>query len=484
MTSVSVDAAGDRVRALVKRRDIAGLGHALFGLKAVPKYEGPGSWTPTQREIAGLFAFLDHKRAAITIHTRFGKTFSAGTGLAAMTIIDPRALKVAVATPRATQTNLLRSEFIAALTRNPAGRRLLGIGNRKLDDRMRRELSRQRLDLRDGKRFRFMSTGPDGEAQMGEGADVLIVDEADLIPEDAWPKLLRMLGDNPDHGVLVLIGNPWHRGGRFDRALNNPAYKVIRADWRRGVAEGRTTEAFVAEQRAELPPALFQVFWDSTFPDAAEGQLIAWPWIEACTVRRDAAGKLPPFGDPEAPAPQVRYGLDVAEGGTDFSVLSRALWQGAKRRLERQWDWHFADTMATAAHAASLMEPGAEVWVDANGVGKGVADRLRQLGFIVREWKASEAASDSARYQNRKAESWWKLREAIERGDVELAEIQRVRNDLPRMTWRLQQGRILVEELDGKSPDWGDSAHLSLIEDATATPKIIQRGYRPQKARI
>lgn len=454
MTPIAASSREEKIATTLARmhaeRDAAGLARALFDL----------TLTPGQAEIAACFAFLDHKRVAITAHTRFGKTFAAGVGLAIFTIMDSRPLKVACVGPAEKQARLIREEYVRAMARSPLGRRLMGVTGRKGEDRILRELSKARLDLRNGKKLSVFSAADDADRIMGFGADVVVADECDLITEEAWPKVVRMLGDNPAHGVLFLVGNPWNKGGRFYRALQEgSAYHRIVIPWQRGVHEGRVTEAFVQERREDTPPALFQVFYDSRFPDASEGQLVPWMWIE-----RAAAGpsRLPP-----RERPTVRYGLDVAEGGSDFTVLTRGRITGVRdvRACDIDWQeaWGEADTMATADKATGLMEPGATVVVDSVGVGKGVADRLRALGFDVREFRGGDGANNSERYRNMNAEGYWLLREIHERDAIKLPPSPRALLDqIAQPKWDTQVGRIRVDKkpAGAKSPDRADSVMM------------------------
>lgn len=414
--------------------------------------------TPGQAEIASVYAFLEHRRAAISAHTRFGKTFSAGHGLGIVTTLDPRPLKIGVIGPREKQAALIREEYVDALLANPLAKQNLRMTGRNVADRMKRELSQKQIDFVDGKRFSVFSAADDAERIMGFGADIVVAEECDLIPEEAWPKILRMLGDDPDGGTLIMQGNPWRKGGRFYKALRNPKYKVIQIGWERGVREGRITEAFVQEMRAEMPPALFRVFYDSQFPDASTGQLIPWEHIE-----RAADTRPPRF----IGSPGERFGLDVAEGGADFSVLSKLRFTGRGREQvgvsDWQQQWAEADTMATAARAAAFMPPGATVVVDVVGVGKGVADRLRQLGFAILEYRGGDAAEEKERFRNRVSEGYWTLRVALEEDRLRIPDEPMLKAQLGQPTWSADSGRIGVDKAPegAKSPDRADSIMMA-----------------------
>jgi hypothetical protein len=65
----------------------------------------------------------------------------------------------------------------------------------------------------------------------------------------------------------------------------------------------------------------------------------------------------------------------------------------------------------------------AEVYVDEIGVGRGVADRLRELNYSVKPFNASKRATTEARqftYANLRAEAYARLRDKMIRGEVGL----------------------------------------------------------------
>ncbi|MHB8603883.1 MAG: hypothetical protein ACYDCK_01405 [Thermoplasmatota archaeon] len=440
---------GGRLAASVKARDMPRLARGLFD----------AALTPGQAEIASLLAFLPARRATVSAHTRFGKTFAAGVGLAALIVLDSRPLRVAVVAPRQDQALLVRNEFVRQLTASPVTMRLLGL-ERRGRDRIERELSRSRLNFRDGKTFRILSAADDADRLMGEGADVVLVEEAGLIGEAAWPKILRMLGDNPSESTLVELGNPWARGTRFEQHCLDAAYRHVHVDWRRGELEGRITRAFVEEMRREMSPAEFQVLYESVFPDSAEDQLVPWEWIQRAQTDPPLLAELA----------GTRYGLDVAEGGKDRTVLTRVnLHAGGVLDASPLGAWQSADTMTTVERVARSIPARAEIRVDAIGVGKGVADRLRQLGFNVVEIRVSEAARDPQRYRNRKAEAFWQVRELAEgrrlriSGDIAL--VRELARELTTYRYGTSSGKLEVWEDGARSPDYGDSLMLAVIED-------------------
>ena len=107
--------------------------------------------------------------------------------------------------------------------------------------------------------------------------------------------------------------------------------------------------------------------------------------------------------------------LDVARFGDDSSVLT-------KRRglvCEPQQVWKGVDLMTLAGCVAREIRswrPDA-VFVDGVGVGGGVVDRLRELGFRVVDAQAGARALNPL-YANRRAGMWAGMRDWLARGAI------------------------------------------------------------------
>lgn len=420
---------------------------------------------PTQEDILRSVAFGDHPRVVISTYTRYGKTFWMARGAAMRILFDPRPLDFRLLGPTEDQTEILRGYVVDSILRCPLLREHLQFTATDAD-RLKVETSRRKLTFKDGKVLWVQTAGGDAFRLMGHGGDVLIVIESALITDDAWGKVMRMLGNDGAGGWLIEEGNPWSRGNHFERHWNDPAYHRIHASWRTGLREGRHTQAWFDEQRRELSPVEWQVLYESQFPDQAESQLIAWQHIQhAATAPRFWNGAHPD-------TVRVAYVIDVAEGGGDETVLSRFRVEGTGARARYQCDWQkartYADTEQTADWAHAEMEPASVVFVDAIGVGKGVADKLRRRGHGVREVKVSRKAHltqrqqeapdgrpEAKRFLNQKAEIFWTARQAFEDDRMRIPNEPRLHAQLS--LYRFEVGPIRVTEECNKSPDRGDS---------------------------
>lgn len=170
----------------------------------------------------------------------------------------------------------------------------------------------------------------------------------------------------------------------------------------------------------------------------------------------------------EDPLKPVIFGLDVARFGDDRSAL--AIRHGDK--LMHLVTWQGLDTMQTASKVAEIAarEMPVRIFVDGVGVGGGVVDRLRQLGLRAIDVNAGGRAMESARYYNKRAECWGRMKTWLtERGSIQPnAELE---FDLQGPEYSYDSNnRVQLEKKDDMkkrgipSPDLGDALALTFAE--------------------
>jgi hypothetical protein len=165
-----------------------------------------------------------------------------------------------------------------------------------------------------------------------------------------------------------------------------------------------------------------------------------------------------------------RYGLDVGDGG-DPHALSR--WQGSvlwsvKSQATLGDELDSGRAAAMAVKDIKTFGQGA-IGVDNVGVGAGALDTLKREGHSARGIKWGLAAKDTESYANLKAEQFWLLREAAEKGEIAIAPLGEYEDELCE-DWantyyeELPNGRIKIEDKAktrarlGRSPNCGDAA--------------------------
>lgn len=201
-------------------------------------------------------------------------------------------------------------------------------------------------------------------------------------------------------------------------------------------------------------------------------QTIPTEWIKAAQARwkpREAKGRM------------TCLSIDPARGGIDRTA--------AARRHDTWFDEIIAvpgtmtkDGPTAAAFTVGLLRDSAPVLVDAIGIGSSALDFMRGLGLLVHPVVGSEASglSDKTaklRFRNKRAEMYWRLREALDPvnpNPIALPPDQELLGDLAASRWKVvtmgQVAAIQIRDKDeiravlGRSPDKGDSVAQTFIE--------------------
>jgi hypothetical protein len=172
----------------------------------------------------------------------------------------------------------------------------------------------------------------------------------------------------------------------------------------------------------------------------------------------------------------------VARFGDDRTVLVRRRGPLLEDIIVRRGQ----DLMRTAAETAEAInkfQPQA-VFIDVVGLGAGVVDRLRQLGYRVIGVNSGARALNPDKFHNLKAEMWSKMRDWLIEGAV-IPDRPEMRNDLlaPRYDYD-HAGRLKIESKDDlkarglPSTDLADALALTFAQPVAAAAV----GSKPIKA--
>lgn len=178
----------------------------------------------------------------------------------------------------------------------------------------------------------------------------------------------------------------------------------------------------------------------------------------------------------ERPDLELRsIGVDVARGGADNTVIAR-LYGTWFDELRVYPGTQTADGATTAHYIIEALEGAdAPVYIDVIGYGASAYDHLRALHdrtVPVNNGSRSDATDKSGKYgfANIRAESYWKLREALDPAsgeNIALPPNRQLRVDLCAPRYKVQSGKIALESKDdvkkriGRSPDYGDAVVLA-----------------------
>lgn len=180
-----------------------------------------------------------------------------------------------------------------------------------------------------------------------------------------------------------------------------------------------------------------------------------------------------------------RYGVDVGDGG-DPHALAR--WQGSVLWMVRSQPT-IGDELDTGRAAGMVAGEIARhgqgaIAVDNIGVGAGTLTMLKNQGLSARGifWGAS--ARDSQRFANLKAEQFWLLREAMEKGDVAIAPLgdfeDEAMEDFANIYYEeLPTGKVKIEDKKktrqrlGRSPNCADATVYSYHALSAINPLLL-----------
>jgi len=241
---------------------------------------------------------------------------------------------------------------------------------------------------------------------------------------------------------------------------------------------------------------------EGEFPDQGEDALFRRSSIERAVELFETGA----FAEEARRAERV-ISIDVARMGADQTVL--AVRKGPV--LSEFVAWSKADTMESVerirTHLARLeVRPFLEVpvhfgergWsglrtrkaggrgtvvVDEVGIGSGVLDRLKELGYDAKGYNGGRRPSGSRRqaerFANARAQDFWNLRELLEAEAIALPPDEELADELLATTWRpTPEGKIAlprkeeIKSLIGRSPDRADALAMAFAGSIRHAPRL------------
>ena len=300
-------------------------------------------------------------------------------------------------------------------------------------------------------------------------------DEASGIPDPIWQVTEGFFTDMAPLRLWLAISNPRRNTGRFFDAFHKD-----RAFWDARYVDSRTVEGVdkavyqrIADKFGE-DNDVTRVEVKGQFPRTGSNQFIGREVVSYAAERE----LVPDDGAP------LTMGIDVARFGDDESVFRFR--RGRDARTIKPMRFRGKNTMDLATEAATAIErlkPDA-VFIDGGGVGGGVVDRLKMLGYRVIEVQSGEKATDEEKYINKRIEMWGHLREWLVHGYIDNDEA--LADDLTGPEYALDlKGRLKLESKDSmkkrglSSPDDGDALALTFAEPVSRLDASVARArYR------
>lgn len=311
-----------------------------------------------------------------------------------------------------------------------------------------------------------------------------IYDEASAIPSKIWE--VSEGGMTDGEPMWFAFGNPTRNTGKFADCFTSMKHR-----WSTRQIDSRkvqiTNKQLIADWVNDYgeDSDFCKVRVRGVFPNASSMQFIARDLVDGAMSR---------------PAPTGQWigriasvGVDVARFGDDQSVIfTRVGRDGVGIPIKR---YRGIDTMQLAArvgeHVNHLKTLGLEcvLFVDGGGVGGGVVDRLRQLGFSPVEVQFGARANDARRYLNKRSEIWGAMRDWLAVGalphDEELA------TDLASPEYQITTtDQIQLESKESMkrrglaSPDIADALAVTFAHPVSETPPPGPSGARDRPSAL
>lgn len=171
-------------------------------------------------------------------------------------------------------------------------------------------------------------------------------------------------------------------------------------------------------------------------------------------------------------------GVDVARGGENQTIISKRYdnWFAELLKFkgeETKDGWELGEVVIEAI--GDELQDDLPLIFDLGGVGTSPYDIFRDAGFKVDGFNGASKSkfrdkSKRLKFVNRRAEAWWKFREALDPNsgeDIALPPDPELRSDLTAPRWELTAQGIKIEKKEdiqkrlGRSPDCGDAVVMN-----------------------
>lgn len=238
-----------------------------------------------------------------------------------------------------------------------------------------------------------------------------IFDEASGVPNE--PFEVREGGLSSGEPMVFDFGNGTRNSGMFfENCMGRFKHRyIVRSIDSRTVAI--TNKAKIAQDAADYgeDSDFFRSRWRGLFPAQGNTQFINSEDVNVAMLR-------PAMYDATA---NCAIGVDVARFGDDSSVLYPRIGRDAKTHAPERYKG--ISTVDLVSRVISMVQRfrmlGYEnpyIFVDGTGVGGGVVDQLRALGYNVIEVQFAAKPLDAQMYRFKSDELWGKLRDALKAG--------------------------------------------------------------------
>lgn len=308
-----------------------------------------------------------------------------------------------------------------------------------------------------------------GETLAGRHEDhqLFVLDEASSIPEAVWKPVEGTLTGRLN--LVLIIFNPTRTTGFALRSQYEDKDKWVAVRWNSAESEIVSKEHIANLAKYGTDSNTYRIRVLGLPPLTDENTLIPSDWIEDAVERE--------FED-DANDPIIA-GIDVGGGGDKSVICVRK----GGRILELLYN-NCKDTMQVADWVGENLDrfDCAVGFVDIIGIGRGVFDRLRRMGYNVRPADSRGKAKDPDRFFNTRAEMYWKLREQFENRTISIPDNNELKNQLNSIGYDAENKikinkKSELKKVIGHSPDEADAIAISFLANDSLFRKQKNRDF-------
>lgn len=236
----------------------------------------PYELTDGQAHIFYAFINPNIKEAWISATTRYGKTDVASMALIYLAVF--KKLKIPIVAGSSEKARLIMEYIVQHIgDHEELYRGLINVemmeGKAEAVEKLKVQMSKSALRWSDGGWIFITSVDSrnisrEGEGVVGEGGDVVVLEEAGLIRQrEQFSKIVRMT--EGEWAKLVMIGN-CVEGSVFEDAFNDPNYYKVRIDLDQAIKEGRINIDRLERQKAQTTTKDWKRYYLVEFPKPGE----------------------------------------------------------------------------------------------------------------------------------------------------------------------------------------------------------------------
>lgn len=224
-----------------------------------------------------IFASIVDKKikwAWTSAPTRYGKTETIALALIYLAVF--KKLKIPIVAGSTEKARKIMEYVITHIADHPdLYKGLINVSGKADIDRLKVKMSKDVLRWADGgwifvTSVDSRSISREGEGVVGEGGDVVVLEEAGLIRrEEQFSKIVRMPESDRGWGKLVMSGN-CIENSVFEKAFYNDLYHKVRITLDQAIKEGRYTEQELEDKKTQTTVKDWKRYYLVTFPEANE----------------------------------------------------------------------------------------------------------------------------------------------------------------------------------------------------------------------